>query len=513
MSGPRTKGLAAILVLAGIVTMVATACGGGPEGNPEKLIPDGSNLIAQVNLNGLLSSNGLMAVVSTVTADQENPLSVDDILVEIIRETGIDLSQFSQAALFTDTDRFEDFAGLIAKGEFDELSLISAIRSAVDGRLVSAPYKESLIYSIEDETDAPSISILEEGILVVGTGEAVRAVIDVQRGDRDPVSGDLVEAFDDLGGGLFRLEVAVPEDFLTDSLPFLLGSVPFLGGALSEDGALGQLGALDSLEDLSFVGLALAQNGQILILRINLEFDSQDSAESISSLLGGLITLAAGFSPAPELTALLEKLEIGRNDAQVSIRLEIEGPELADLITSLTNVTETETRQVQEPPLRTLRKIDEGDATPEPQRVPRMVSLGDEIPIMPTSFHVPIGEEVNYSTTPPTSGDHWERWAECGFYPEGLTDETITHNLEHGNIVASYNLPLQGQVDRLQAVIDNIASSAGWGVTRYYDEIPEGQVVMSAWGRMYVIGGIDQESMEAFFSLYAGALGPERIPC
>jgi len=498
MPGLRTKGLAVILVLVGIVSMVATACGDGQETSPEKLIPDGSNLIAHVNLSGMLASNGLLSLVSTVTADQENPRSIDDFLEEALRETGVDLRQFSQAALFTDTGRSEEFAGLIAKGNFDELALISSIRNAVDGRLVSAPYKDSLIYSVEDISGAPSISVLEEGILVAGTVEAVRAVIDVRRGDRERVSGDLVEAFNDLGGGLLRLEAAVPADFLTEGLAeFFIASVPFLGDAFSGEGASGLFGAVDGLRDLDFVGLALAQNGQILILRANLEFASQESAEAISGLLGGLITLASSLIPDPDLTGLLEKLEVRHDDAQVSIRLETDGSAFANLITSLTSISQSETVTAQQ----------------EAPRPPRIAALGDEIPIMPTSFHVPFGEVVDYSTTPPTSGDHWERWAECGFYPEGLPDETITHNLEHGNIVVSYNLPLQGQIDQLQAVIDNIALSAVMGVTRYYDEIPEGQIVLSAWGRMYGIGGIDQESIEAFFSLYAGALGPERIPC
>ena len=89
----------------------------------------------------------------------------------------------------------------------------------------------------------------------------------------------------------------------------------------------------------------------------------------------------------------------------------------------------------------------------------------------------------------------------------------ITHNLEHGNIVISYNLPSEGHAARLQAVIDNLLLSGNWGVVRSYEGIPEGQIVLSAWGRMFRMGAIDQESIEAFFALYAGELGPERIPC
>ena len=38
-----------------------------------------------------------------------------------------------------------------------------------------------------------------------------------------------------------------------------------------------------------------------------------------------------------------------------------------------------------------------------------------------------------YSTTPPTSGRHWNGWAACGFYgpDQSLPDERIIHNMEH----------------------------------------------------------------------------------
>ncbi|PKB73411.1 MAG: hypothetical protein BZY75_02000 [SAR202 cluster bacterium Io17-Chloro-G7] len=514
MPGLRTKVLTVILVLVGIVGVVATACGDGPETNPEKLVPDGSNVIAHANITGILAGNGPVSLVSAITADQEDQITLDSLLQQVFDETGVDLRLFSRAVLFADSGRAEDFAGVVAKGNFDELALVSSIRSAVDDRMVSGEYKDTLIYSFEDNSDAPSISILEEGIIVVGTAEAVRAVIDVQRGDRTRLSGDLMEAFTNLGGGILRVEAAVPADLISESLPNLL---PFLGATVLGESGFDLLTGVDGLEDLEFAGLSLAQNGQIFILRANLEFANEDSAEAINGLLASLITLGSSLSPAPELTALLKKLDVERSAARVSIRLEIDGLEIVQLVSVLTSITESEGGTVEKraPPIP--RVIVPNDEAHEgPTLSPVIVGFGIQVPVMPTSFHVPFGDEVVYSTTPPTSGDHWERWADCGFYPEGLPDEIITHNLEHGNIVVSYNSKVQAQVDWIQDVMDNFPLAANWGITRYYDEIPEGQVVASVWGRMYDIGGIgdfDLENMKLFFSLYSGNLGPERIPC
>jgi len=129
--------------------------------------------------------------------------------------------------------------------------------------------------------------------------------------------------------------------------------------------------------------------------------------------------------------------------------------------------------------------------------------------------HVPESESVTYSAFPPTSGDHWPPGAQarCGFYTEGLADESIVHNLEHGNIVVSYNLATNEEVDQLRDVMDGIGISQVWGVTRFYEKIPVGTVAVAAWGVLDTMESIDRDRTKTFFETYAGSLGPEQIPC
>jgi hypothetical protein len=139
--------------------------------------------------------------------------------------------------------------------------------------------------------------------------------------------------------------------------------------------------------------------------------------------------------------------------------------------------------------------------------------VGVQQDLMPTRNHVPETQSVEYSTTPPTSGDHWEIWGQCGFYNYTLPDERIVHNLEHGNIVVNYNLASEEEVQRLRDVINSIGEANIWGMARFYDQIPEGTVALTAWGVMDTMQGIDEERIRTFFGTYAGSLGPERIPC
>lgn len=141
--------------------------------------------------------------------------------------------------------------------------------------------------------------------------------------------------------------------------------------------------------------------------------------------------------------------------------------------------------------------------------------VGERQPIAPSRNHLPEGTEIQYQSFPPTSGDHYPPQAleRCGFYDDGLQDEALVHNLEHGNIIVSYNLPDQAQVDQLRDIMGTIGVSNIWGITRSYDKIPPGQVALTAWSVLDTMEGVDGERIERFFNAYAGSLGPESVAC
>lgn len=139
--------------------------------------------------------------------------------------------------------------------------------------------------------------------------------------------------------------------------------------------------------------------------------------------------------------------------------------------------------------------------------------VGARQSILPTRNHMPEGQSISYGTVFPTSGDHWDTPEACGFYEDELPNERIVHNLEHGNIVVSYNLATEDEVDQLRSAISSIGLSNIWGVTRFQSELPLGQVTASAWGVLDEMTGIDRDRLSTFFTTYAGTLGPERLVC
>ena len=136
--------------------------------------------------------------------------------------------------------------------------------------------------------------------------------------------------------------------------------------------------------------------------------------------------------------------------------------------------------------------------------------VGQNQEVMATKNHVQDGTIVAYNSVPATSGDHYFSPQPCGFYQGEVPDERVVHNLEHGNIVISYNLPDAADVDALENVYNDLG---GWKdhytVVRSYSRIAPGQVALSAWGVLDIMDGVDQNRIERFYEHYVGRLGPE----
>ena len=334
------------LVLA--ISIFAVACGGGTETNPEKLIPEGSNLIAQVNLAGILSSDAVASVVASLQEkDDSDPPSLDELFDQAIGATGIDFRQVSRLVFFGDVSRDDEFPGLILKGTFNEVAILEVL-ARLEGKPSTSVYKGRRVYGPDGDAEGPSLAFLEGDILVLGTIEAVRAVIDVQEGDRRRVSGAVPDALADLGHGLLSLAVEVPSEELPDQLSDL-GDIPFFGDSSQALSAI-----LEPLQDLEILGLALAQNGQILILRVNLDFASEDSASSVGNVLNGILTLASGLIPDAEVRDLLENLEVSSDGSRLTLRLEVAASEIGSLVGA------------------------RGESQPQPHPQPRRVSVEAE---------------------------------------------------------------------------------------------------------------------------------------
>lgn len=142
--------------------------------------------------------------------------------------------------------------------------------------------------------------------------------------------------------------------------------------------------------------------------------------------------------------------------------------------------------------------------------------------IMPGREHFPAQLRISdvapdgYNTVPPTSGKHWSKWSDCGFYNYPLPDELLVHNLEHGNIIVSYNLDDESEVSALRDAVAAIPLAEEYAVVRRYHAIPEGMVALTTWGVLDRMLGVDPDRIARFFREFPGNTGPEfanGLPC
>lgn len=165
-------------------------------------------------------------------------------------------------------------------------------------------------------------------------------------------------------------------------------------------------------------------------------------------------------------------------------------------------------------------------ATPTPTETAAAMVQPTDGPIrveaMPSRDHFPSQMKITdvipagYSTVPPTSGRHWGTWSDCGFYNHPLPDELLVHNLEHGNIVVSYNLASDAEVAELRAAVEVIPLAREFAIVRRYLAIPEGMVALTTWGVLDRMQGVDPARIARFFEDYPANTGPEfanGLPC
>lgn len=137
--------------------------------------------------------------------------------------------------------------------------------------------------------------------------------------------------------------------------------------------------------------------------------------------------------------------------------------------------------------------------------------------IQEPTTHVPDGTRVQYSTAPPTSGQHYGEPGAAGFYEPTTAaedeDETFVHNLEHGQIVIWYSPAApQSVIDDIEAYVTNQPSEYDLTLLGVpYDQVPQGfNFTLTAWGGMQSCEEFSSSVVDEFRREFQGK-GPEQF--
>lgn len=125
--------------------------------------------------------------------------------------------------------------------------------------------------------------------------------------------------------------------------------------------------------------------------------------------------------------------------------------------------------------------------------------------------HIEEGTSERFDSSPPTSGPHYERPAEPGFYPadSGIEPERLVQNLEHGQIVIWYR-PDAEKLGFLEKQIEELVSQEPKAtVGAPYSDMDEGfNLVITSWRHARACVHASQEVVDDFRKEFQGK-GPE----
>ncbi len=119
---------------------------------------------------------------------------------------------------------------------------------------------------------------------------------------------------------------------------------------------------------------------------------------------------------------------------------------------------------------------------------------------------------MQYSTNPPTSGDHAASAATWGIYNSTPpADERLVHNLEHGGVIISYN-PSKidaATVEQLKTLTRDLRRERVCLILTPRDSIQDDKsIALTAWGVLGMLDGYDEAAIRAFWRDHV-ARGPE----
>ncbi len=127
-------------------------------------------------------------------------------------------------------------------------------------------------------------------------------------------------------------------------------------------------------------------------------------------------------------------------------------------------------------------------------------AANDEKILQEGTNHLAETERVTYNSNPPTSGDHWARTANLGFYKTNPpADEQLIHNLEHGAVIVWFDPDLLSdeEYNQLFSIYQKMAEDEFRTLLVARPSL-ERKVALTAWGVRLYLDSIDEKAILGF---------------
>lgn len=323
-----------LLILAMVVAGIAGCGGSDSEGDEQKSmnlmdqIPGQTNMLLYVDLERMMDEVDVDGLYAQMPKEPEDPQTFDDAMDML----GID--ELGEVIIFGDTaelaqseDLFEEagtqYLGIMVSGAFNQEQMIDAIETQTEMEMESSAYQGYTLYT--DSEDEMSMAMLDDQSMILGSIAAVKDVILVREGDKSGVKGQVKSTYDDLGPGMVKLALVVPEEALES-----------MEEEMNDEETMG-INPFSMFEDITTIGLVADMEGDSMPIDARICFATEESAENMKGMLAllmGMMDTEGMDMMDPMEQAMLDMLsamDVGVDGSCVLIGLQITPEMLEEL--------------------------------------------------------------------------------------------------------------------------------------------------------------------------------------
>jgi len=323
--------------LLGLIPIASLSCARVPVKAPYELVPENADLLAYIQLDKVLNDpdfQDLYQHVYQAIPEQQRPSELPRTLEnasEMFKvQTGLDLNDFSEIWAFVDVDYLLEggyYWGLIVKGDFLKYKLLLMAGKLTNiGGISVTQYKGYEIYTRQQED--VGITFLETNTVIIGPIHVIEDVIDVEKGEGSPVSGQLYDTFTYLpAGSLYKCALRL-SDTTKNKIEEMLATT-----GIPID--------LTPITEIDTLGATVGKEEKIIQGQLRTSFDTEDAAQNFANILENLALTAKGIArmtDMPELEAVLDKVNVNQSNQQVIIESQVSINEVEALIDAIPEI-------------------------------------------------------------------------------------------------------------------------------------------------------------------------------
>jgi hypothetical protein len=308
------------------VTLLVTSFAGctNSQSSPIKLVPQAANLVAEIQISNIINNPILIRAYDSTTKNASYPQTVQEALDKMIEKTGINIQDFSQVLIFGDINNIPNFKtsymGVIAQGTFIEQQFVQNIEDKTGKTLSVIDYKGSKLYS--DNSNQYSLVFFSGSMLVFGTPQALKDCVDIRKGDKQSLTGTVIDTYNKLGSATLRAAFTVPDEAKKTRENNIPGS---------------STASTQSLSKMDVLGLSLNIGLEDVTVNLDLHFLDTTSAQDAKDTISGAVSLLKGTTTNSELKTLLGEIKFSTSDVWLTTSLKTTLAELQSLPGITTN--------------------------------------------------------------------------------------------------------------------------------------------------------------------------------